>query len=52
MLGLLFPKSSIGADPSLGKQLEVLVPQAAGVTEVEVTDIKEVDSRPSDGPLP
>ena len=38
-------------EPSLGEQLEKLVPQAAGVAQVEVVDIKEVDMRPGDGPL-
>lgn len=38
-------------EPSLAERLETLVPRAAGVARVEVTDIQEVDSRPGDGPL-
>jgi len=39
------------AADSLGERLEKLAPHAAGLALVEVTEMKEVDSRPSDGPL-
>lgn len=53
LLVLLLPScSGFPADqPLLSERLEKLAPQAAGLAHVEVVDIKEVDSRPSDGPL-
>jgi hypothetical protein len=38
-------------EPSLGERLEKLVPRAAGVAQVEVVDIKEIDARGGDGDL-
>jgi len=39
------------AADSLGVRLEKFAPHAAGLALVEVTGMKEVDSRPGDGPL-
>lgn len=44
------PLSQAG-EPSLGERLEKLAPRAAGVAQVEVVEVKEVDGRPMDGPL-
>jgi hypothetical protein len=44
------PQSQAG-EPSLGERLEKLVPRAAGVAQVDVVSVKDIDSRPRDGPL-
>ena len=52
LLLLLQSCPAVQADePSLGEQLERWLPRAAGVAHIEVVDIKEVDTRPNDGPL-
>jgi hypothetical protein len=51
VLLLLSRPQSQADEPSLGGQLERLGPRAAGVAQVEVVEIKEVDRRPGDGDL-
>jgi hypothetical protein len=44
--------AAVGAeDAPLAEELQRLVPHAAGLAQVEVVDIKELDTRPSDGSL-
>ena len=38
-------------EASLAGRLEMLAPRAAGLAHVQVTETKEVDTRPGDGPL-
>ena len=51
---LLLVRSLVAAqdrEPSLGEGLAKAAPRAAGLAQVEVIEIKEVDQRPGDGPL-
>ena len=51
-LVVLMSFSATAADePSLAERLGKIAPHASGIAQIEVTEIKEIDRRPSDGNL-
>jgi hypothetical protein len=51
LIAVAFVAAAHAGGPTLSEQLEKLAPHASGIALVEVVGLKEVDGRPSDGPL-